>query len=99
MMVVKAPVLPLEMKIDYELSNKAWNVKINNRSYLEVRPIVANEVEVVLTGVSLFRVGLFAKELRITTILKDLPEITTAVTLKSFSLFQNTLGMKVMVGK
>merc|ERR1719233_2537354 len=99
MMLVKATVLPLEMKIDYELSNKAWNVKINNRSYLEVRPIVANEVEVVLTGVPLFRVGLFAKELRITTIMKDLPEITTAVTLKSFSLFQNTLGIEVMVGK
>merc|ERR1719209_2368871 len=73
MMVVKAPVLPLEMRIDYELSTKVWNVKINNRSYLEVRPIVA-------------------KEVRITTIMKDLPEITTAVTLKTFSLFQNTLG-------
>merc|ERR1712200_388903 len=99
MMVVKAPVLPLEMKIDFELSNKAWNVKKNNRSYLEDRPIDENEVEVVLTGVPLFRVGLFAKELRITTIMKDLPEITTAVTLKSFSLFQNTLGIEVMVGK
>merc|ERR1711887_434981 len=51
MMVVKAPLLPLEMRIDYELSTKVWNVKINNRSYLEVRPTVANEVEVVLTGV------------------------------------------------
>merc|ERR1719233_1211944 len=63
---------------------------------MEVRPTVANEVEVVLTGVPLFRVGLFAKELRITTIMKDLPEITTAVTLKSFSLFQNTLDFEVM---
>merc|ERR1719430_2546032 len=51
MMVVKAPVLPLEMRIDYELSTKVWNVKINNRSFMEVRPTVANEVEVVLTGV------------------------------------------------
>merc|ERR1719402_1726545 len=99
MMVVKAPVLPLEMRIDHELSTKVWNVKINNRSFLEVRPTVANEVEVVLTGVPLFRVALFAKELRITTIMKDLPEITTAVTLKTFSLFQNTLGIEVMVGK
>merc|ERR1712212_1111359 len=99
MMVVKVPVLPLEMRIDYELSTKVWNVKINNRSFMEVRPTVANEVEVVLTGVPLFRVALFAKELRITTIMKDLPEITTAVTLKTFSLFQNTLGVEVMVGK
>merc|ERR1719233_1296908 len=99
MMVVKAPVLPLEMRIDYELSTKVWNVKINNRSFMDVRTTVANEVEVVLTGVPLFRVALFAKEIRITTIMKDLPEITTAVTLKTFSLFQNTLGIEVMVGK
>merc|ERR1711970_225756 len=99
MMVVIAPVLPFEMRIDYELSTKVWNVKINNRSYLEVRPTVANEVEVVLAGVPLFRVALLGKELRITTIIKDLPEITTAVTLKTFSLFQNTLGIEVMVGK
>merc|ERR1711970_512624 len=99
MMVVIAPVLPFEMRIDYELSTKVWNVKINNRGYLEVRPTVANEVEVVLAGVPLFRVALLGKELRITTIMKDLPEITTAVTLKTFSLFQNTLGIEVMVGK
>merc|ERR1719466_155194 len=99
MLVLKAPVLPLVMRIDYELSTKVWDVKINTKSYLKVRPTVANEVEVVLTGLPLFRVALLAKELRITTIMKDLPEITTAVTLKTFSLFQNTLGIEVMVGK
>merc|ERR1711909_27527 len=99
MLVVKAPVLPLEMRIDYELSTKVWDVKINTKSYLKVRPTLAKEVEVVLTGVPLFRVALLAKELRITTIMKDPPEITTAVTLKTFSLFQNTLGIEVMVGK
>merc|ERR1712025_494956 len=97
--VLKAPALPLEMSIDYQLSTKVWNVKINNRSIIEVRPTVANEVEVVLTGVPVFRVAILAKELRITTIMKDLPEITAAVTLKTFSLFQNTLGVEVMVGQ
>merc|ERR1711887_362332 len=99
MIVVKAPVLPLEMRVDFEQSSKVWDVKINTKSYLKVRPTLAKEVEVVLTGVPLFRVALLAKELRITTIMKDLPEITTAVTLKTFSLFQNTLGIEVMVGK
>merc|ERR1711887_447567 len=55
MMVVKAPLLPLEMKVDYELSTKVWDVKINTKSYLKVRPTLAKEVEVVLTGVPLFR--------------------------------------------
>merc|ERR1719187_1590475 len=99
MIVLKAPVLPLVMRVDYELSTKVWDMKINTKSYLKVRPTVANEVEVVLTGVPLFRVALLSKELRITTILKYLPEKTTAVTLKSFSLLQNTLGIEVKVGK
>merc|ERR1712055_772800 len=99
MIVVKAPVLPLEMKVDYKQSAKVWDVKINNESYLKVRPTVANEVELALTGVPLFRIALLAKEVRIITIMKDLPEITTAVTSKTFSLFQNTLGIEVMVGK
>merc|ERR1712179_593398 len=38
MLVVKAPVLPLEMRIDYELSTKVWDVKINTKSYLKVSP-------------------------------------------------------------
>merc|ERR1712025_1481041 len=99
MIVLRAPALPLEMRIDYELSSKVWDVKINNKSIIEVRPTVANEVEVVLTGVPVFRVAILAKELRITTIMKDLPKITTAVSLKTFSLFQNTLGIEVMVGQ
>merc|ERR1711921_36723 len=99
MIVLKAPALPLEMRIDYELSSKVWDVKINKRSIIVVRPTVANEVEVVLTGSPVFRVAILAKELRITTIMKDLPEITTAVTLKTFSLYQNTLGIEVMVGQ
>merc|ERR1711974_478539 len=40
MIVVKAPVLPLEMRIDYELSTKVWDVKINTKSYLKVRQSV-----------------------------------------------------------
>merc|ERR1711910_196656 len=40
MIVVKAPVLPLEMRVDFEQSSKVWDVKINNKSYLKVRSTV-----------------------------------------------------------
>merc|ERR1719186_1752146 len=40
MIVVKAPVLPLEMKVDYKQSAKVWDVKINDESYLKVRQSV-----------------------------------------------------------
>merc|ERR1712025_669844 len=99
MIVLRAPALPLEMRIDYEMSSKVWDVKINNRSIIVVRSTVANEVEVAWSGVPVLRVAILAKELRITPIMKDLPEITTAVTLKTYSLYQNTLGIEVMVGK
>merc|ERR1711942_496877 len=99
MIVLRAPALPLEMRIDYEMSSKVWDVKINNRSFIVVRPTVANEVEVAWSGVPILRVAILAKELRITPIMKDLPEIATAVTLKTYSLYQNTLGIEVMVGK
>merc|ERR1719369_1534509 len=77
---MSVPVLPLEMRIDYDLSTKIANVMINNKSYLQVKPTVANEVEVAL-------------------IVKTIPAITTTVTWKTFSLFQNTLGVEILVGK
>jgi len=98
-LVLEAPVVPLEMRIDYELSTKVWNVMINNRSYLMVKPTVANEVEVFINGALLCKVALLGKELKITTIMKNMPEITTTVSWKTFSLFQNTLGIEILEGK
>merc|ERR1712025_1204589 len=112
MIVLKAPVLAVEMRLDYELITKVWNVMINDKSYLMVKPTVANEVEVIVFGFPVVKVALLADEAKITTIfpklpeievafltngikitaiIPDLPEITTAVTFKTFSLFQNTL--------
>merc|ERR1711970_1300207 len=98
-LVLEAPVVPLEMRIDYELSTKAWNVMINNKSYLMVKPTVANEVEVFINGAPLCKVALLGKELKITTIMKNMPEMTTTVSWKTFSLFQNTLGIEILEGK
>merc|ERR1719481_1472892 len=120
MIVLKAPVLAVEMRLDYELITKVWNVMINDKSYLMVKPTVANEVEVIVFGFPVVKVALLADEAKITTIfpklpeievafltngikstaiIPDLPEITTAVTFKTFSLFQNTLGIEVVIGK
>jgi len=96
---LRAPVVPLEMRIDYELSTKVWNVMINNKSYMMVKPTVANEVEVFINGAPLCKVALLGKELKITTTMKNMPGITSTVTWKTFSLFQNTLGIEILVGK
>merc|ERR1719187_2255634 len=74
MIVLKAPVLAVEMRLDYELSTKVWNVMINDKSYLMVKPTVANEIEV----------AFLTNGIKITAIIPDLPEITTAVTFKTF---------------
>jgi len=96
---MSVPVLPLEMRIDYDLSTKIANVMINNKRYLQVKPTVANEVEVAMNEIPLFRVALITKGLKITTIAKTVPAITATVTWKTFSLFKNTLGLEILVGK
>merc|ERR1712168_1268564 len=103
---LNVPVIALEMRIDYELSTKIANVMINNKSFMQVKPTLANEVEVAMNEIPLFRVALIAKGLKITTIaqtvpviVKTLPEITATVTWKTFSLFQNTLALEILVGK
>merc|ERR1712168_1651306 len=103
---LNVPVLALEMRIDYELSTKIANVMINNKSFMQVKPTLANEVEVALYEIPLFRVALITQGLKITTIeqtvpviVKTIPAITATVTWKTFSLFQNTLGLEILVGK
>merc|ERR1719420_215129 len=95
--VLRTSVVPLEMRIDYDQSTKVWNVMINNKSYMIIRPTVPNEVEVLINRAPLFKVALLGKELRITTTMRDMPQIT--LTWKKFSLFQNTLGIEILVGR
>merc|ERR1712002_1096086 len=97
--VLRSSVLPLEMRVDYDQSAKAWNVMINNKSYMMVKPTIANEVEVFIRRAPLFKVALLGKELRITTTMRDMPQITSTITWKKFSLFQNTLGIEILVGR
>merc|ERR550519_1258835 len=96
---MSVPILPLEMRIDYELSTKIANVMINNKSYLQVKPTAANEIEVAVNEIPLFRVALIFQGLKITTVAKAVPVITATVTWKTFSLFQNTFGLEILVGK
>merc|ERR1712142_609186 len=78
MIVLKAPVFAVEMRLDYEMSTKVWNVMINNKSYMMVKPTVPNEVEVIVFGFPVVKVALLADEAKITTIIPKLPEIEVA---------------------
>merc|ERR1712142_872777 len=78
MIVLKAPVLAVEMRLDYEMSTKVWNVMINNKTYMMVKPTVPNEVEVIVFGFPVVKVALLADEVKITTIIPKLPEIGVA---------------------
>merc|ERR1712042_285944 len=78
MIVLKAPVLAVEMRLDYEMSTKVWNVMINNKSYMMVKPTVPNEVEVIVFGFPVVKVAHLADEVKIPTIIPKLPEIEVA---------------------
>merc|ERR1711936_970306 len=46
MIVLRSPVLPFEMRIDYDVSTKVMNFMINNKSYVLLKPNVENEIEI-----------------------------------------------------
>merc|ERR1712002_220396 len=77
--VLKVPILPLEIRIDYEVSTKVLNIMINNKSYVMVKPTIADEVEVVVGGTPLLKVNLLPTGLEITTLMKTIPTITTGL--------------------
>merc|ERR1712042_16339 len=97
--VLKVPILPLEIRIDYEVSTKVLNIMINNKSYVMVKPTIADEVEVVVGGTPLLKVTLLPTGLEITTLMKTIPTITTGLNWKTLALKQNTIDLDITVGK
>merc|ERR1712098_633456 len=97
--VLKVPILPLEIRIDYEVSTKVLNIMINNKSYVMVKPTVADEVEVVAGGTALLKVALLPTGLKITTLMKKIPTITIGLNWKTLALKQNTIDLDITVGK
>merc|ERR1712240_768069 len=61
----------------------------------------ADEVKIttIIPKLPEIEVAFLTNGIKITAIIPDLPEIVAAVTLKTFSLFQNTLGIQILVGK
>merc|ERR1712142_385843 len=61
----------------------------------------ADEVKIttIIPKLPEIEVAFLTNGIKITAIIPDLPEIAAAVTLKTFSLFQNTLGIQILVGK
>merc|ERR1711970_228208 len=99
MIVLRSPVLPFEMRIDYDVSTKVMNFMINNKSYVLLKPNVENEIELIFDGVSVLKVALLPNGIEITTLTKRIQTIKTIVHWKSLSLFQNTLDIEILVGK
>merc|ERR1711970_1124609 len=99
MIVLRSPVLPFEMRIDYDVSTKVMNFMINNKSYVLLKPNVENEIELIFDGVSVLKVALLPNGIEITTLTKRIQTIKTIVHWKSLSLFQNALDIEILVGK
>merc|ERR1740137_391891 len=100
--ILKAPVLPFELMVEYEWTTKEWKVLINimnKKSTLKVKPTVGNEFEVDVNGLPLLKMTFVNKELKITTIMKDLPTGTATITWKTLSMFENTLDLELLCGK
>merc|ERR1711970_40043 len=99
MIVFRSPVLPFEMRIDYDVSTKVMNFMINNKSYVLLKPNVENEIELIFDGAPVLKVALLPNGIEITTLTKRIGTIKTIAHWKSLSLFQNTLDIEILVGK
>merc|ERR1711936_1004570 len=99
MIVLRSPVLPFEMRIDYDVSTKVMNFMINNKSYVLLKPNVENEIELIFDGAPVLKVALLPNGIEITTLTKRIGTIKTIAHWKSLSLFQNTLDIEILVGK
>merc|ERR1711925_44597 len=93
---LKAPVLPFEMIVDFELSAKEWTVMINKINLLKVKPTIGNLYEVHVYEVPLVQVALLKKQVKISTITKDVPTITAIITWKTLSIFENSVGIQLL---
>eukprot|EP00091_Calanus_sinicus_P023668 TRINITY_DN810_c0_g1_i5.p1 TRINITY_DN810_c0_g1~~TRINITY_DN810_c0_g1_i5.p1 ORF type:complete len:335 (+),score=93.29 TRINITY_DN810_c0_g1_i5:344-1348(+) len=93
---LKAPVLLLEMVVDYELSTRQWTVMMNKISLLKVNPTIGNQYELHVYEVPLLQVALLKKQVKISTITKDVPAITAIISWKTFSIFENTVGVQLL---
>merc|ERR1719430_2024275 len=98
MIVLRVPVLPFEIRIDYDVSTKVMNFMINNKSYVILKPNVENEIEVIFDGVPLLKVALLPNGLEMTTLTKRIKTIKATVQWKTLSLFLNTLDIEILVG-
>merc|ERR1711936_614218 len=99
MIVLRSPVLPFEMRIDYDVSTKVMNFMINNKSYVLLKPNVENEIELIFAGVSVLKVALLPNGIEITTLTKRIGTIKTTAHWKSLSLLQSTLDIEILAGK
>merc|ERR1719341_2141003 len=93
---LKVPVLPFEILVDHELSTKEWTVMINKINLLKVKPTFGNLYEVNVYEVPLVQVALLKKQVKISTITKNVPAITAIITWKTFSIFENTVGIQLL---
>jgi hypothetical protein len=93
---LKAPVLPFEIIVGYELSTKEWTVLINKISLLKVKPTIKDQYEIHVYEVPLVQVALLKKQVMISTIAKDVPAITAIISWKNLSIFENTVGIQLI---
>merc|ERR1712034_133440 len=72
------------------------HAEINNISLLKVKPTIGNLYEVHVYEVPLVQVALLKKQVKISTITKDVPTITAIITWKTLSIFENSVGIQLL---
>eukprot|EP00092_Neocalanus_flemingeri_P012247 GFUD01013203.1.p1 GENE.GFUD01013203.1~~GFUD01013203.1.p1 ORF type:complete len:672 (+),score=129.26 GFUD01013203.1:29-2017(+) len=92
--ILKVPYL----NVEYQPSTKELVISIAGLSkmYLTMTPIGENKFEFSVDGEPLVQIVMGSKQIQIITLHKDIPAITAIITFKTFSIFENSIGIQIL---
>eukprot|EP00092_Neocalanus_flemingeri_P016450 GFUD01017800.1.p1 GENE.GFUD01017800.1~~GFUD01017800.1.p1 ORF type:complete len:858 (+),score=176.57 GFUD01017800.1:29-2575(+) len=95
--ILKVPYL----NVEYQPSTKELVISIAGLSkmYLTMTPIGENKFEFSVDGEPLVQIVMGSNQIQILTLHKDIPAITATITFKTFSIFENSIGIQILYKK
>merc|ERR1719186_887063 len=94
--IFKAPYLVASIGYEHLTKEMKVSININQICLLKLTPIDENKYEVTINGETLVHLVLGKKHVEIKTMHKFIPSLTTIITLKTLSFFENSIGVQLL---
>merc|ERR1719508_189379 len=94
--IFKSPYLVASIGYEHLTKEMKVSININQMCLLKLTPIDENKYEVTINGETLVHLVLGKKHVEIITMHKYIPSLTTMITLKTLSFFENSIGVHLL---